>query len=68
MNKQKYRVYYVNHDYYAAEEFASMAGAIIYGKERGFEFVVMYGNRSVAAWGPISGLRIYSKPQEHYKC
>lgn len=54
----KYRVYFINHDYYSQEEFDTCNGAIAYGIDKGFEFAVHYGSDVVASWGPIRGLWI----------
>jgi hypothetical protein len=54
----KFRVYYINFDYYSQEEFESIEDAVAYGKTKCFEFRVddPSGN-PVCAWSPIGGLR-----------
>jgi hypothetical protein len=49
-----FRVYYINHGYYSAEEFTTIDAALAYGKSRGFEFTVS-SNKD----GPVAGWSVF---------
>lgn len=59
----KYRVYYINHQYYSEVEFDYINRAIEYGKETGMEFRVELGEMICCAWDAITGLRFYAEYQ-----
>ena len=58
----KYRVYFINFNYHAQEEFSTPAGALEYGKSKCFEFAIQEWNgkvmvKTISAWSPIGGLK-----------
>lgn len=59
----KYRVYYINHQYYSDYDFDFINRAIEYGKETGMEFRVELGSMICCAWDAITGLRFYAEYQ-----
>lgn len=59
----KYRVYYINHQYYSEVDFDFINRAIEAGKQAGFEFRVELGSMICCAWDAITGLRFYAEYQ-----
>jgi hypothetical protein len=64
----KFRVYYINFDYYSQEEFDTPIAAINYAKGKCFEFAVdryeaengKVTTKRICSWSPLSGLRMMS--------
>jgi len=55
---KNYRVFFLNHGYYAQEQFATFTEALSYAKSKGFEASIHDGvDRMLAFWGPIGGLK-----------
>ena len=56
-----YRIYYINFDYYSAEEFTSFGAALDYGKSKSFEFRIdAEDGTPLASWSPIGGFREFN--------
>lgn len=54
-----FRVYYINHDYFAAQEFDTLTHAVAYGKSKCFDFSVYNGDTLVASWSVFGGVRFH---------
>lgn len=61
-----YRVFFVNFDYYAQDDFASYIDALAYGKSAGFDCVVHGFDAEgechvIVGWSCIGGCRWYDR-------
>ena len=54
-----FRVYFINHGYFAERKFSTVTEALQYGRSVHFEFSVSGPEGIVASWSPISGTRWY---------
>jgi len=55
----KYKIYFVNHNYYSGEEFDDIEEARKYAKSKGFDYRIDLNGKPVESGGIISGTRIY---------
>ena len=54
-----FKVYWVNHFYFADREFDTFTAAVTYGKSKCMDFSVVRNDQVVAGWSYFSGLTIY---------
>lgn len=55
-----FRVYWTNHEYFSAEEFATFEAAAAYGRSKCFEFTIFDpAGELIYGWSPIGGGRFH---------
>ncbi len=54
-----FKVFYINFQYFASQEFPTFEGAVAYARKTGFEATIVKDKESVAFYSPLNGLRIY---------
>jgi hypothetical protein len=57
MFEDKYRVYFVNFNYYSTKVGDTLEEAKEIAKSAGFQSVISYNNTNVLCWCPIGGFR-----------
>lgn len=50
-------IFFTNFGYGPSQSFYSVQSAVEYGRSKGFEFSVWFGDDLLASWSPIGGLR-----------
>lgn len=56
---KKFRIYFINFEYYSADEFDTLEAAKAHAKSKSFQSAIIQGDTMVATWCPISGFTDY---------
>jgi len=56
--KNRYRIYLINHDYFASVETRELDRAILEAKRIGFQCSILFNGTVVASYCPLAGVNI----------